>query len=135
MEMNNQDMKPSKADFAPQCPVRDVLDRFGDRWSILILLTLSDGKMRFMELLRAIPDISQRMLSKSLRTLEEDGFVSRRVFPTVPPRVDYELTAMGESLMTQVRALVAWAKDHHDKIRESRTMMKERSGQTPQERI
>lgn len=128
-------MKPSKADFAPQCPVRDVLDRFGDRWSILILLTLSDGKMRFMELLRAIPDISQRMLAKSLRTLEEDGFVSRRVFPTVPPRVDYELTVMGESLMTQVRALVAWAKEHHGKIRESRTMMKERSGQTPAERV
>lgn len=126
-------MKPSKADFAPQCPVRDVLDRFGDRWSILILLTLSDGKMRFMELLRAIPDISQRMLAKSLRTLEEDGFVSRRVFPTVPPRVDYELTVMGESLMTQVRALVAWAKDHHDKIRESRMMMKERSEQAPEE--
>lgn len=128
-------MKPSKADFAPQCPVRDVLDRFGDRWSILILLTLSDGKMRFMELLRAIPDISQRMLAKSLRTLEEDGFVSRRVFPTVPPRVDYELTVMGESLMTQVRALVAWAKEHHDKIRESRTMMKELRGQIPAERV
>jgi len=128
-------MKPSKADFAPQCPIRDVLDRFGDRWSILILLTLSDGKMRFMELLRAIPDISQRMLAKSLRTLEEDGFVSRRVFPTVPPRVDYELTPMGESLMTQVRALVVWAKDHHDKIRESRALMKERSGQAPGARV
>ena len=106
--------------WAHKCPIRDVLDRIGDRWSILILVTLTDGKMRFMELLRAIPDISQRMLAKNVRKLEEDGFLTRTVFPTVPPRVDYELTDLGHSLVIQMDSLIRWAEKHHDQIRIAR---------------
>lgn len=116
-------MQPSKAEWADKCPIRDVLDRIGDRWSILILLTLKDGKMRFMEILRSIPDISQRMLAKSVRKLEEDGFLNRTLYPTVPPKVEYELTDLGKSLMVQIKALVIWAEDNHDKIRESRIII------------
>lgn len=116
-------MQPSKADWAYRCPIRDVLDRIGDRWSILILLTLKDGKMRFMEILRAIPDISQRMLAKSVRKLEEDGFLTRTVYPTVPPKVEYELTDLARSLMIHISALVRWAEDNHDQIRESRELV------------
>ena len=113
-------MQPSKAEWAHRCPIRDVLDRIGDRWSILILLTLTPEKMRFMELLRAIPDISQRMLAKSVRKLEEDGFLTRTVFPTVPPRVDYELTDLGRSLLVHIEALVRWAENNHQAIRDAR---------------
>lgn len=116
-------MQPSKAEWAYKCPIRDVLDRIGDRWSILILLTLREGKMRFMEILRDIPDISQRMLAKSVRKLEEDGFLDRTVYPTVPPKVEYELTDLGQSLLVQVNALVRWAEDNHDRIRESRILI------------
>jgi DNA-binding HxlR family transcriptional regulator len=113
-------MQPSKAEWAHRCPIRDVLDRIGDRWSILILITLTEGKMRFMELLRAIPDISQRMLAKSVRKLEEDGFLSRTAFPTIPPRVDYELTELGCSLLVHIEGLVNWAEDNHELIRKAR---------------
>src|SRR5512142_1099030 len=91
------------------CAVRNVLDRIADRWSLLVLLHLETGTLRFSDLRRAVGDISQRMLSQTLRRLEEDGLVSREVFPTVPPRVDYSLTELGRSLLAPVRNLVAWA--------------------------
>jgi DNA-binding HxlR family transcriptional regulator len=102
------------------CPVRDVLDRVSDKWSMLILLSLNPGTLRFTELKRAIGDLSQRMLSKSLRTLERDGYVSRKAYPTVPPKVEYSLTPLGKSLLKQMEPLVQWAVDNHDKVRKAR---------------
>ena len=105
---------------AQKCPVRDVLDRIGDRWSILVLLNLAKGTMRFSVLKRALGDISQRMLAQTLRTLEQDGFVSRTVYPTVPPKVEYTLTALGESLLEKFEPLVMWASENHVKVRAAR---------------
>ena len=97
--------------------VAPVLNRVGDKWSMLIVMLLADGPKRFMELKRAIDGISQRMLTLSLRNLERDGLVSRTVTPTIPPRVDYELTELGLSLREPVQALGAWAMAHIDCIR------------------
>src|SRR3954451_12761338 len=80
------------------CPVRDVLDRIGDKWSVLVITLLGERPMRFMELKRSIDFVSQRMLTRTLRALERDGLISRTVQPVVPPRVDYELTDLGRSL-------------------------------------
>lgn len=91
------------------CPVRGVLDRIGDKWSTLMVLTLALGPHRFGELKRAIPDISQRMLTQTLRDLQRDGYVARQVFPTTPPAVEYSLTDLGHSLMVPLSALVDWA--------------------------
>ena len=92
--------------------VAPVLNRVGDKWSMMIVMLLGDGPMRFMELKRAIDGISQRMLTLSLRNLERDGLVSRTVTPSIPPRVDYELTELGESLREPVQGLGAWAMAH-----------------------
>lgn len=102
------------------CPIRDVLDRIGDRWSLLVLQTLSPGVKRFTVVKREIGDISQRMLAQTLRRLEQDGLVTRTVHPTIPPRVDYALTPLGRSLMEPLDALVRWADQHHDKVRAAR---------------
>jgi DNA-binding HxlR family transcriptional regulator len=102
------------------CPIRDVLDRVGDRWSLLVLEKLSPGRRRFTEIKRAIGDISQRMLAQTLRRLEQDGLVTRTVQPTIPPRVDYELTALGRSLLEPFNALVRWAQENHDAVRAAR---------------
>src|SRR5215468_4091844 len=96
--------------------VSGVLERVGDKWSVLVVVMLGDGPKRFNELKRAIANISQRMLTLTLRGLERDGLVTRTVFPTVPPRVDYELTALGRSLLRPVDALGSWAREHHAKI-------------------
>lgn len=103
-----------------RCPVRDVLDCIGDRWSLLTLSALEDGTLRFTELKRAIGDISQRMLAQTLRTLERDGYVTREVFPTIPPRVEYTLTDLGESLLARVKPLVRWAEENHARVRKAR---------------
>jgi DNA-binding HxlR family transcriptional regulator len=102
------------------CPIRNVLDRIGDRWSLLVLRTLAPGTMRFTVVKRAIGDISQRMLAQTLRRLEQDGLVTRTVHPTIPPRVDYELTPLGRSLMEPLDALVRWADEHHGAVRAAR---------------
>jgi DNA-binding HxlR family transcriptional regulator len=92
------------------CPIRDVLSRLGDKWSMLVLVTLSaNGTMRFREIFRTIADISERMLTVTLRTLEEDGLVARRAYAEVPPRVEYRLTEKGESLMPRLTPLIDWA--------------------------
>ncbi|CAN5489842.1 helix-turn-helix domain-containing protein [soil metagenome] len=112
-----------RTDLAPgeQCPVRDVLDRLGDRWSVLILSELAPGEaVRFSELRRAIGDISPRMLSQTLRTLETDGLVKRTVFASVPPRVDYAMTALGDSFFEHLGPLIRWADRHHDQVRAAR---------------
>ena len=100
--------------------MRDVLDRIGDRWSLLVLVTLADGTLRFTQLKRAIGDISQRMLAQTLRILERDGYVSRKVHPTIPPMVEYCLTALGKSFLVQVEPLIGWAMANHLQIRKAR---------------
>jgi DNA-binding HxlR family transcriptional regulator len=109
------------ADHAKLCPVRDVLNCIGDRWSLLILLTLAqEGVLRFTALKRAIGDISQRMLAQTLRGLERDGYVTRKIYPTIPPQVEYRLTNLGESLLAKIEPLVEWADENHDRVREAR---------------
>ncbi len=99
-----------KTEGFARCPIRNVLDRFGDKWSILVLLTLGErGTMRFNELNAAISDVSQKMLTVTLRTLEADGLVARKVYAEVPPRVEYRLTPLGTSLMPHIHGLVEWA--------------------------
>ncbi len=102
------------------CPVRDVLDRIGDKWSVLLVQNLSEGPVRFGALRRQIGDISQRMLTETLRHLQRDGFISRKVFPTVPPSVEYALTDLGHSLLQPLGQLVAWSAQHHDVVKASR---------------
>jgi DNA-binding HxlR family transcriptional regulator len=102
------------------CPIRDVLDRIGDRWSLLLLLALAPETKRFTALKREIGDISQRMLAQTLRRLEQDGFISRRVHPSIPPRVDYTLTPLGRSFLVPMEALIAWADDNHESVRAAR---------------
>lgn len=101
----------------PQCPIRNILARLGDKWSLLTLYTLSQGgTMRFGALRRAVPDISQKMLTATLRTLEEDGLVRRQLFPEIPPRVEYALTERADSLLPHLDALIGWAVDHGEAI-------------------
>jgi DNA-binding HxlR family transcriptional regulator len=100
--------------------VNTVLARVGDKWSVLIVALLGDGPKRFNEIKRLVGGISQRMLTLTLRGLERDGLVTRTVFPTVPPRVDYELTELGHSLWKPVEALGAWAQQNQDEIAAAR---------------
>ncbi len=100
--------------------VNTVLARVGDKWSVLIVALLGDGPKRFNEIKRLVGGISQRMLTLTLRGLERDGLVTRTVFPTVPPRVDYELTELGHSLWKPVEALGSWARENQDQIASAR---------------
>ncbi len=108
------------ADGLANCPIRDVLDQIGDKWSTLMLSLLGEKPYRFGELRRAVPDISQRMLTQTLRDLQRDGLVSRHVYPTVPPAVEYRLTPLGHSLLEPLSHLIRWADVHHDEIRAAR---------------
>ncbi|WP_245752710.1 winged helix-turn-helix transcriptional regulator [Poseidonocella pacifica] len=99
------------------CPVRDVLDKLSGKWATLLLFELHIGPKRFGVLRRSVPDISQRMLTQTLRTLERDGFISRTVKPTKPPSVEYALTDMGASFMPLIAEIVAWADQNHEQIR------------------
>ncbi|MBP3757004.1 MAG: helix-turn-helix transcriptional regulator [Prevotella sp.] len=98
----------------PECPIRNVLSRVGDKWSLLILLTLDGAQhpMRYKEIQAAIPDISQKMLSVTLQELEADGLVSRSAYAEVPPRVEYQLTPRSVTLMPHIHSLVGWALDN-----------------------
>ena len=100
--------------------VASVLARIGDKWSVLVIMTLDDGPKRFNEIKRKIDGISQRMLTLTLRGLERDGLVTRTVFPTIPPRVDYELTDLGRGLSKPVLALGQWALQHQTQIQDAR---------------
>ena len=100
--------------------IRDILARIGDKWSLLVIATLHEGRLRFGELLGHIPGISQRMLTLTVRQLERDGVVTRTVYPEVPPRVEYELTDLGETLFVPARAIADWAVAHHDEIERAR---------------
>ena len=101
----------------PVCrTISTLLSRIGDKWTVLVVDTLASGSKRFNELRREIPSVSQRMLTLTLRNLERDGLVSRKVTPSIPPRVDYELTALGHSLQRPISALSQWALDNVEKI-------------------
>lgn len=109
--------------FFPEgvCPIRNILSRIGDKWSMLVLVTLdANGVMRFNEVYRSLGDISHRMLTLTLRTLEEDGLVYRKVYAEVPPRVEYSLTELGSSLIPHLETLVDWAVRHSERIVEGR---------------
>jgi transcriptional regulator, MarR family len=105
----------------PNCPVRNVLSRIGDKWSMLVLFTLETNKnQRFKELQRNIPDISQKMLTSTLKMLEGDNLVHREAFPEIPPRVEYSLTDKGQSLLPLIDNLLVWASENMNDIIESR---------------
>ena len=107
----------------PDCPIRNILSRLCDKWSILVIFTLDRAgrkAVRFKELQREIPDISQKMLTVTLRTLETDGYVTRTVYPEVPPRVEYALTQRTHSLLPHINALIGWAAENKDAIMEDR---------------
>lgn len=105
----------------PNCPIRNVLSRIGDKWSMLVIFTLENNCcLRFKELQRCIPDISQKMLTATLKTLEADGLVMRKAFPEVPPRVEYSLTDKGKSLLPHIDGLLSWAMDNMGDIMEQR---------------
>ncbi|MGQ8632002.1 winged helix-turn-helix transcriptional regulator [Agrobacterium sp. DKPNP3] len=119
MTLSNTDFPtPSEGD---DCRVvREILDLVGDKWTLYIIATLRDGPVRFNELRRQIDGISQRMLTINLRGLERDGLVKRTMFPTIPPRVDYELTDMGRTLLAPVMAIVVWADSNRQNIQDAR---------------
>ncbi|GGS85736.1 transcriptional regulator [Planobispora rosea] len=107
-------------DTREDCEVRQILDRIADKWSLLVIALLDRRSLRFTELRRKIDGVSQRMLTRTLRQLERDGLVSRTVHPTVPPRVDYELTPLGSTLHDTIRALVTWTEEHQNEIAAAR---------------
>ncbi|MGV2455111.1 winged helix-turn-helix transcriptional regulator [Acinetobacter seifertii] len=130
-------MLPSHTNFPDEMPnpningcraTREILDRIGDKWSLYIIASLAKGTMRFNELRQqGIDGISQRMLTLTLRGLERDGLVSRTMYPTIPPRVDYELTELGQTLLVPVMALVSWADNNQFAIKEAHERFDEKS--------
>jgi DNA-binding HxlR family transcriptional regulator len=124
-----------RVDATQTCEIRDLLDRLGDKWSLLVVELLGEGTRRFSELRREIDGISQRMLTLTLRHLERDGLVRRTVFPVVPPRVDYELTPLGTTLLAAVEPLVTWTRAHRDEVETARASYDDRpvadAGRTP----
>ena len=107
-------------DFS-NCPVRDMMQQIGGKWSTLLLEVLAAESRRFGELRRMLPDISQRMLTQTLRDLQRDGYVNREVFPTKPPSVEYSMTDLGRSLYQPLSQLLNWAEANHDAVRAARS--------------
>lgn len=107
------------------CPACGIIDRFGDKWSLRILVLLHQtGTMRFNEILKNTPNLSQKMLTTALRKLEADKLISRKIYPEIPPRVEYKLTSLGQSLMPPLEGVIKWALDHADEILEHRDEFK-----------
>ncbi len=103
------------------CPIRDIISRISSKWAMLVLVTLhSNGTMRFNDIQKSIGEVSQRMLTVTLRSLEADGLIHRKVYPEVPPKVEYKLSERGESLMPLLQSLIDWALEHADAIMEDR---------------
>lgn len=125
------DLDPCGLPEHPDCGIRDVLDRVGDKWSVLVVVELASGPRRFRELQRAVDGISQRMLTLTVRRLERDGLVLRTVYPTVPAQVDYRLTETGASLTHLVKALADWSLAHRGVIAESRRAYDEEHPDNP----
>ncbi|MEU3017734.1 MULTISPECIES: helix-turn-helix domain-containing protein [unclassified Nocardiopsis] len=123
MSVTNTPVPLTERDLTPDpedCPVREVLDRVGDKWSVLVIVLLGRRTHRYGELHRAVEGISQRMLTLTLRALVRDGLVERTAHPTVPPRVDYSLTALGHTLLEPLTALDRWAQEHRQDVRAAR---------------
>jgi DNA-binding HxlR family transcriptional regulator len=119
---------PPNAHLESDCRgVASILARVGDKWSVFVIMLLGGGPRRFNEIKRMVGGISQRMLTLTLRGLERDGLVTRTVFPTIPPRVDYELTDLGRGLWTPVEALGKWAQDHQVEIEDARARFDRRN--------
>jgi DNA-binding HxlR family transcriptional regulator len=123
MEKTTEIIEETAIAGSSPCPISDLLSRLGDKWSTLVLVALSDADrncLRFSELMRAVSGISQRMLTTTLRHLERDGILTRKVYPEVPPRVEYTLTARGRSLLVPVKSLVGWILNEWPEIEKSR---------------
>lgn len=114
-----------------QCPTRLVLELVADKWTILVFHFLTQGTKRYRELQREVGGISQKMLTQTLRKLEDDGLVNRTVFPEVPPRTEYELTPLGQTLREPLGALCSWAQDHMTEVEKARARRKPASASTP----
>ncbi|GAB1581836.1 MULTISPECIES: helix-turn-helix domain-containing protein [Phyllobacteriaceae] len=126
-----RDVQPSpgfEPDGEGSCPIREVLDRVGDTWSMLVIFNLRQGPQRFNALRRSIEGISQRMLTVTLRSLERDGLVARRVKPVSPPEVEYSLTELGHSLSGPIDALGSWASEHRSALRAARAAFDAENG-------
>lgn len=114
--------------FIRDCPIRNILSRISGKWSILVIFALEQNSvMRFGELQRAIPDVSQKMLTVTLRTLEQDGIVRRQVYAQIPPKVEYSLTARGLSLLPHLNSLIGWAQEQMDDILQDRKQNRSKS--------
>lgn len=121
--------KEDKNSVIEICPIRNVIARFGNKWAFLVLYTINENEVvRFSELCKAIPDVSSRMLSETLRVLEADGFISRKVYPVVPPKVEYRLTQLGASLIPHIVALTEWAQQNMDEIVANRKSFSRKRG-------
>lgn len=114
--------------LAAACPTRQVINRIGDRWSLLVLCALEGGTLRFQQLRRTVDGVSQKMLTQTLRALERDGLVRREIFASVPPKVEYTLTPLGTSLSTSIVAIRSWAYTHMDTIERARAEFDSRTG-------
>lgn len=132
--MTNLDLSnkcDSGADMSGICPLRELLTRLGDKWSVLLILTLSqmpERRGRFSEVKKRIPGISQRMLTATLRNLERDGILSREMFAEVPPRVEYQLTDLGASILNPMKEIVVWIEANWSTIKTSRDQFDSRPG-------
>lgn len=138
--MKKREIRTAPPDPATLCKskdpgaVRELLTKVGDKWSIFILLTLEmfpDGRARFSAIEKCIPGISQKMLTVTLRNLERDGLVSREIFPEIPPRVEYELTSLGDSLLEPLQSVLDWVNRHSEQVRKAQTRFDEKSGRKP----
>lgn len=114
--------------FSRNCPSRGLLDRIGDRWTVLVIGALDVGPQRFSQLQTTVDGVSQKMLSQTLRSMEPDGLVTRTVYPEVPPRVEHELTALGRTLQIPLAALTEWSTEHMSAVLDARTEYDARSG-------
>ncbi len=118
----------NKNELYPDCPIRNILNRISDKWTLLVLYTLNGHEsMRFKDLSAELKDVSQKMLVLTLRTLETDGYIKREIFAEVPPRVEYKLTDRAHSLFPIINQLIQWAKDHMDEILYDRTVAMNKS--------
>ena len=114
-------MKKQKCDVMnPDCPSRKVLERIADKWTSLVIYALAEGTMRYGELQRRVGGVSQKMLTQTLRSLEQDGLVARKIYPVVPPMVEYSLTPLGKTLIEPLTAIRRWAEQHLPKLLENR---------------
>ncbi|GAB1514156.1 helix-turn-helix domain-containing protein [Actinophytocola sp. KF-1] len=118
--MRREEARAAYDAFLAACPTRKLLDRISDKWVSLVLVALAEGPRRYNDIARAIAGVSQKMLTQTLRTLERDGLVTRTVTPAVPVRVDYELTALGHTLLPVMRAIKVWAEAHIEEVESAR---------------